>query len=186
LTPLATEGLQRAALDKQIRTKLWMKLRKSEQATNSVDQITITPDERAHWVKKFYGEALADKKITPELIAANKNLAAFAAQVLPRRLMAEKDATRLMKSTPTENSKTSAGPVYQTKLVPPPDPMEAVLLATFPIAESDLETLAASRARAVQACILQTGKVEASRLFLKESQAAGLRNDGSRAYLQFQ
>ena len=46
--------------------------------------------------------------------------------------------------------------------------MEAVLLATFPVSQNDLETLAASRAKAVQAYLLQTGKVEASRLFLKE------------------
>ena len=31
----------------------------------------------------------------------------------------------------------------------------------------------------------QTGKVEASRLFLKESRAEGVRSDGSRVYLQF-
>ncbi len=51
------EGLQRAALDKEIRTRIWMKLRKAEQATNSVDQIVLTPDDRVHWVKKLYGEA---------------------------------------------------------------------------------------------------------------------------------
>ncbi len=52
------EGLQRAALDQEIRTRIWMKLRKSEQATNSVDQIVLTPDDRAHWVKKIYDEAV--------------------------------------------------------------------------------------------------------------------------------
>ena len=78
-----------------------------------------------------------------------------------------------------------AGAAYQTKLVPPPDPMEAVLLATYPVSQSDLEALAASRAKAVQAYLLQTGKVAASRLFLKQSEAGGLRSDGSRVYLQF-
>jgi len=63
--------------------------------------------------------------------------------------------------------------------------MEAVLLATYPIGENDLEKLAASRAKAVRAYLLQSGKVEAARLFLKESQAEGLRSDGSRVYLQF-
>ena len=63
--------------------------------------------------------------------------------------------------------------------------MEAVLLATFPVSPGDLATLAASRAQTVQAYILQTGKVEASRLFLKTSAAAGARSDGSRVYLQF-
>ena len=45
--------------------------------------------------------------------------------------------------------------------------------------------LAASRAKAVQSYLAQTGKVEAARLFLKEDQTAGLRSDGSRVYLQF-
>ena len=63
--------------------------------------------------------------------------------------------------------------------------MEAVLLVTFPVSPGDLETLAASRAKVVQAYILQTGKVEASRLFLKAGTAEGVRSDGSRVYLQF-
>ena len=179
------EGLQRAALDREVRTRVWMKLRKAEQATNSVDQIILAPDDRARWVKKLYGEAVADGKITPALIAANTNLAAYAAQVLPRRVIAEKQATQLMHSKKSAAKDQSAGAAYQTKLVPPPDPMEAVLLATFPISQNDLETLAANRAKAVQAYILQTDKVEASRLFLKAGAAEGVRSDGCRAYLQF-
>ena len=33
--------------------------------------------------------------------------------------------------------------------------------------------------------LLQTGKVEAARLFLTENQTGGVRSDGSRVYLQF-
>jgi hypothetical protein len=33
--------------------------------------------------------------------------------------------------------------------------------------------------------LLQTGKVEAARLFLAENQTGGVRSDGSRAYLEF-
>ncbi len=179
------EGLQRAALDREIREKIWTTLRKSERATNSVDQVVLAPDERAHWVKKLYAEAVADNKITPQLIAAHTNLAVYAAAVLPRRLATEKGAVMLVKPDRTANTQSAAGTGYQTKLVPPPDPMEAVLLVTFPIGENDLETLAASRAKAVRAYLLQTGKVEAARLFLKEDQTAGLRSDGSRVYLQF-
>jgi hypothetical protein len=179
------EGLQRAALDREIRTQVWMKLRKTEQATNSVDQIILTPDDRAHWVKKLYGEAVANGKITAQLVAANTNLAAYAAKVLPHKLTVQKEAAKLMQSKTSDAKNKSAATIYQTKLVPPPDPMEAVLLATFPVSQNDSETLAASRAKAVQTYILQTGKVEASRLFLKESQTGGLRNDGSRVYLQF-
>ena len=180
------EGLQRAALDREIRTRIWMKLRKAEQATNSVDQIVLTPDERVYWIKKIYAEAQAAGKITPELIAANTNLAAYAAAVLPRRMAIEKGATQLMQHKKSAvNNQSAAGTSYQTKLVPPPDPMEALLLAISPVGQNDLETLAANRAKAVQAYILQTGKVEASRLFLKAGAAEGVRSDGSRVYLQF-
>ncbi len=180
------EGLQRAALDREIRTRIWMKLRKAEQATNSVDQIVLTPDDRAYWVKKIYAEAEAAGKITPELIAANTNLAAYAAAVLPRRMAIEKGATQLMQHKKSAvNNQSAAGTSYQTKLVPPPDPMEALLLAISPVGQNDLEALAANRAKAVQAYILQIGKVEASRLFLKAGAAEGVRSDGSRVYLQF-
>jgi hypothetical protein len=180
-----SEGLQRAALDRQIRTRVWMKLRKSESATNSVDGVILAPDDRAHWVRKFYDEALANKKITPELIAANTNLASYAAQVLPHNLVNEKGATKLIRSLLPGNSKPAKS-VYQTKLVPPPDPMEALLLATISVSDSDLETLAADRAKTVRDYILQTGKVEVARLFLTENPTGGVRSDGSRVYLQFQ
>ena len=172
------EGLQRVALDRQIRMRLWTKLRKSQQATNSVDSIALTPEIRAHWIGKFYNEALADKKITPELIAANTNLAAFAAQILPKNLV--KGSAGLMRLSAVE--KDAAEKSYQTKLDPRPDATEAILLATFPVGEGDYEALAAARAKVVQDYLLQSGKVDAGRLFLT---TAALRRDGSRAYLQF-
>jgi len=177
------EGLQRAALDRQIRTRLWLKLRKSEQATNSVDQIVLDPEVRAAWVSKLYGQAVSAGKITPELIAANTNLAAFVAQVAPPKSNDKKGSSLLMRQEVTGDS-TAAAATYHTKLVPPPTAQEALLLATYPVTESDLEALAAARAKAVQNYLLQSGKVEASRLFLT-TKGGVLRSDGSRAYLQF-
>jgi flagellar motor protein MotB len=179
------EGLQRAALDREIRRRIWMKLPKSVQATNSVDQIALAPDERASWLKALFAEAVAGNKITPELIAANTNLAAYVAQIQPRGATSTKQGTQLMQPDGSAVKNQPAGTGYQSKLVPPPDPMEAALLTTFPVSQSDLEALAASRAKAVQDYLLQTGKVEAARLFLKEDPTAGLRSDGSRVYLQF-
>lgn len=177
------EGLQRIALDKKIRSAIWSKLDKTAQ-TNSIDEIVVSPDERAKWIKKFYGDAVANGKITPELIAANTNLETYAAKVLPRRALEIKGATKLM-NLQTSQNQTPTNFVYQTRLVPPPDPMEAVLLATFPVSDADFEALAAARAKAVENYLLQTGKVESSRLFLKQSAAENLRRDGSRVYLQF-
>jgi hypothetical protein len=176
------EGLQRAALDRQIRTRFWMKLRKAEQATNTVEAIGLTPEVRAKWVRKIYAEAVAAGKITPQLIAANANLAAYAAQVLPRQIKFEKGATRLMDSGRNAATKSTVAAVYKTRLVPPPDPLEAVLLATIPVRDADLETLVAGRARAVRAYLLHSGKVTAARLFLKQGE---LRRAGSKVILSF-
>ncbi len=175
------EGLQRAALDRQIRALAWMKLRKADQETNSVDQLVISPDERQQWIKTLYAQAVTDDKITPELLAANTNLAAFVASALPKKVL--KGDAMLM--TSYKNSSQSQTNIFHTHLVPPPDPMEAVLLATIPIDDNDLQALAASRAGTVERYLAQTGKVESSRLFLKNGAVQSLRRDGSRVWLQF-
>jgi hypothetical protein len=174
------EGLQRAALDQQIRTRIWQRLRKAERATNTVDQIVLAATDRARWVAKLYTEAVTDGRINAQLIAADPNLAAYADQALPRK-PEQKGAAQLM-NRPATLAPARTNSSDQTKLVPPPDPMEAFLLATIPVTESDLETLAACRAQAVQTYLLKTGRVDASRLFLK----TGRRNEGSRVFLQFQ
>ena len=174
------EGLQRAAIDREIRTRFWQKFRKAEQATNSVDAIVLTPEARTKWVKRLYAEAVAAGKITPQLLAANTNLVAYAAQVLPNKFVNEKGATKLKRGGGTPKSAAEAG--YQTKLVPPPDPAEAVLLTTFPINDGDLSTLATARAKAVQNYLLASGKVTAGRLFLKQGE---LRRAGSKVILSF-
>ena len=181
------DGLRRASLEKQIRTRQWMSLRKSERATTTPDQITLTPEQRTAWVKKLYGEALDKEVINAAFIAANTNLVAIAAQIPSRSGRTEKGATILMKSPPATAPKSSqaAGVSHQAKPAVPTDPMEALLLAAIPVTDGDFEALASDRAKAVRAYILQTGKVEAARLFLTENQTGGVRSDGSRAYLQF-
>jgi len=182
------DGLQRVFLDKQLRTTKWLSLRKSLQATTTPDQITLTPEERAALVKQLYSEAWADGKITPALVTANTNLTAAVAQIQSQTLQREKDATILMKGM-QPSGQPSAGTVAaapaQTKLAPPADPKEVLLLASIPVTDNDLAALAADRARVVRAYLLAAGKVEASRLFLAENQTGSVRSDGSRAYLQF-
>ncbi|HEY4415224.1 MAG TPA: DUF748 domain-containing protein, partial [Verrucomicrobiae bacterium] len=106
------EGLQRLALDRDIRARAWDKMRQSERATNSVDQLVLTLDLRKTWIDTLYSEALASGKITSALIAANTNLAAYAAQLSTRAKM-EKGAALLMKRTPaTDSSGSTNGVVY--------------------------------------------------------------------------
>lgn len=174
------EGLQRAALDRAIRTRIWQKFRKAEQATNSVDAIVLKPETREKWVKKIYAEAVADGKVTPQLVAANSNLIAYADAVLPRKIVYAKGATKLKNSGTASPTKPTTA--YQSKLVPLPDPTEAVLLATFTVNAGDLAMLAANRAKAVQTYLLASGKVTAGRLFLKQGES---RHDGSKVILSF-
>jgi hypothetical protein len=183
------DGLRRVSLEEQLHTKKWLSLRKSQRAVTTPDQVILTPEERTHWIKKLYGEALADGKITPALIAADTNLAAIAALIPPGAPELVKGATLLMKGPPAAAQSPALAVTAGTspsKLAPPADPMEVLLLAATPVTDNDFETLAADRARAVRAYILQSGKVVAPRLFLTENQTGGVRSDGSRVYLQFQ
>ncbi len=182
------DGLRRASLEKQIRNRLWTSLRKSERAATTPDQLTLTPEEYAAWVKKLYSEAVGKGVINPAFIAAHTNLAAVAAQIKPSSSAPVKDATLLMQSAPSAASKSSqaATAVAPTKASVSADPMEIVLMATIPVTDADFQALADERAKAVRAYLLQTGKVEAGRLFLAGNKTGGVKSDGSRVYLQFQ
>ncbi len=91
------DGLRYNSLEKQIRTRQWMSLDKSEHAATTPDQITLTPEQHAAWVKKLYDEAWDEGVINTEFITANTNLAALAAQIPSRSAKIEKGATLLMK-----------------------------------------------------------------------------------------
>ena len=181
------DGLRRASLEKQIRTRQWMSLGKSERATTTPDRLALTPEEYTAWVKKLYGESLDKGVINAAFIAANTNLIAITAQIPSRSDKTEKGATLLKKALPepAKSSPAAAAATPAKKVVVPTNPMEILLMATLPVTDTDLQTLVADRAKAVRAYILQTGKVEAARLFLAENQTGGVRSDGSRVYLQF-
>jgi len=127
-------------------------------------------------------EALAARRLPAELLVANTNLAAYAAAVIARTTTPKKGGEMLM-----THPKLSADavPKLGAKLVPPPSPAEVLLFTTIVVSDADLAALATSRAQAVQAYLLQTGKVEAGRLFLTAHGAETLRRNGSRTYLQF-
>ena len=177
------DGLRRASLDKEIRTRQWTSLRKSERATTTPGQLTLTPEQHTDWVKTLYSEAVGKGVINAAFIAANTNLIAIAAQIPSRSGKTEKDATLLMqRSSATAPKSSKAAPA---KAATSADPMETMLMATIPVNDADFQALADERAKAVRAYLLQTGKVEAERLFLAENKTGGVKSDGSRVYLQF-
>jgi hypothetical protein len=181
------DSLRRANLEKKIRTRQWTSLRKSERATTTPGQLTLTPEQHTAWVKQLYSEAVGKGVINAAFIAANTNFIAIAAQIPSRSGKTEKSATRLMQRSSATAPKSSnvAGVSNQTKPAAPTDPMEALLLAALPVTDGDFEALASERAKAVRTYIISTGKVEAARLFLAENQSGGVKANGSRVYLQF-
>jgi hypothetical protein len=181
------DGLRRASLDKQIRNRQWMSLDNAERAATTPDQIVLTPELRAAWVKQLYGETLEQGSANAAVLAANTNLIVNAKPTPSRSDISEKGATRLMQRASATAPKPSPAAAVSSQIQPaaPAGSMEALLLAAIPVTTGDFETLATDRAKAVRACLLQTGKVEAARLFLTENQPGGMRTNGSRVYLQF-
>lgn len=176
-------GLQRAAFEKELRTRAWMSLRRSKRALTTPDAMVLSPEQRNRLVEKLYQEALAAGTITPQLIAANTNLAALALNIKspPKNL---KLALLLMKKSNPGVEKSPAAAPSSSRLPPLANPEEELLVDLLPVSAGDLETLAIERARTVRAYILLGGKVEPGRLFLAQNQAGGLRQEGARAYLQ--
>lgn len=182
------DGLQRAALEKQLRNMEWTSLPKPQQATTAPNEIVLTPDERSHLVRQLYDQALKDGTITPALFQANTNLAVIASQIkapLPQNvklaiLLVQRSQS---KSSPNRSNVPVVAPA-SGGLAPPADPREALLTAIIPISDGDFGTLALERARAVRGYILESGKVEAGRLFLEQNSTGGLRRDGSKIYLE--
>jgi len=163
-------------------------LRKAERAVVTPDQLVLTPEQHAAWVKKLYGEAVGKGIINDAFLAGHTNLAEIAAQIKSPSSDREKGATLLMRSSTESTAETgkNAASEPESRLAPVTDPMEILLLASLPVTDNDFEALAAERAKAVRTYLLSTGKVEAERVFLTQSQTGGVRTDGSRAYLQFQ
>ena len=79
---------------------------------------------------------------------------------------------------------TTNAPVVAAPSTPPAGDIELALLNSLAVSDSDFETLASDRAKAVRDYILQTGKVEAERIFITETQPGGVKTNGSKAYLQ--
>ncbi|MGH7977954.1 MAG: DUF748 domain-containing protein [Limisphaerales bacterium] len=182
-------ALQRVAFEKELRTHVWRLLRASQKELITPDQVVITPRERAHWVTKLYDESLASRQITPAMIAASTNLTAIANQIQSPEDAVPKESQFLAKPNgpePEPEQSATNSSLSRQKLAPPVNPREALLTAIIPVPESQLETLALNRAKAVRSYIVNSGHVDASRLFLAQNPGGTLRQDGSRVHLQLE
>ena len=182
------DGLRRTSLEKQIRTRHWTSLGKSERAATTPDQLTLTPEEHAAWVKKLYSEAVEQRRHQRRLHrrqhqSRRRRRANQTAHSSNLKRGDPADGTSVRRTRPNHPKPPRR---LTAKTPAPSDPMEIVLLATFPVTDADFQALADERAKAVRAYLLSHGKVEADRLFLAENQTGGVKSEGSRVYLQFQ
>jgi len=189
-------GLQRAALERDIRSRQWTAQRQAGLATNTADQIVVEPADRARWIEQLCVEHniplntnQPDATTTNNVVASATPAAPVisvthdsrmvkAAELMTRRLVQSQAAARV------------AAPVSVAPPTPPPVPtptatQEAQLVASYPVTDADLAALASARALAVQTYLLQGGQVAAGQLFLKSVSSGELRRQGSRVYLQF-
>jgi Domain of Unknown Function (DUF748) len=192
------DGVRRVALEKQLRTAKWQFLRKSERTTTTPEQISLTPDERTRFLQKLYDEASSKEPVPPPITnapATNQTAAPAIAitKKQTRTVGTTKGATMLMQhkaapptallATATTASSTNA-PATGSQSTEVIGEIEQALLNSIAISDSDFETLASDRAKAVRDYILQTGKVEAERIFINESQPGGVKTNGSKVFLQ--
>jgi hypothetical protein len=192
------EGLKRAALEKEIRQREWMSLRKSERETTTPEQVTPAPENHLHWLKQLYSEAVVKGQINPSGgtnqsgNASGRSPATGASSAggtgRPASTEPEKGATALMQginlpALPAASS-SGGGTRQPTQRDPLSEAIVQALLPTVTVGDSDFQALAAGRAKAVRDYLLQSGKVEAERVSVVEIQPGAVKSQGSRAYLQ--
>ncbi len=189
------KGLRQVRLFQQLRTREWTSRSKSERAKMTPDQITLTPEERVKWVQTLYAAALQKGEVALTVPTTNQ-LTTLAEEIPP---IASRPSAPAHGATALLSPPKPAQPIVdanlasassQTTGTEAPRPAEnatemaQALMDAMVLTDADLATLAADRAKAVREYVLQTGKVEAERIFLAEKPSGGFRNDGSRAYLQ--
>jgi len=158
------EVLCHQKLEKQLRAKKRGALRKSEQERLSPEQISFTPEEFARFLQQEHaakfpqGNSQSQNNDTPKPAKSSD---------APQR---KKGAQLLVKEDEPPVSVD-----VQAKL-------ERELFATIEITDDDYRELVAARAFRVKKQVLESGKIEAERLFLSDASKT-VSTNGSRVYL---
>ncbi|MBK8000352.1 MAG: DUF748 domain-containing protein [Verrucomicrobia bacterium] len=169
--------LRRQKLQKEFRTKKWMALRKSEQSRLTPDQVQLTAEESADYLKAAYATAFSPEAVAARAMkvgATNSTPATniIAANQRPARAEAPvKGATALLRDARSDAPKLAA------------TDMETQVLELIELSETDFAALAAARANRVKEYMIGAGKVEPERVFLAEKPEDGNPAKGSRVYL---
>ena len=162
-----TEALRRQQLRREFARKKWASLRRSEQQQTSPEQTSLSDDEYQVYVQAAYRAMLQTNSVVAK---ANSPTAKTQGEVARPR--AERTTP-----TPTDSAEVKGAAGLMVRPVSAPETtttseMERALLSAIAVSDDDLNQLAFERARRTQQKILESGKIEASRLSLKTSQGA--------------
>jgi hypothetical protein len=171
------DGLRHEKLEQQLKRSKWSALRKSEQAHSQAEALSLSPQERQHYLTTLYRAML--KTNNPALATD------------PNALQAPQPGAATAQSTTPETSGSSitdhgAALLLQgakpARKMPKPDMLETELLAAMIVGEEDLRGLAGARARAVQQKLIESAKIESERLVVTDPNGSGSTNRASRVF----
>lgn len=167
------DALARQKLERDLRSRKWIELRKSEQARVTPEEISFTPEEFEEFVRNAFAKTAPTNAVaagTNTVILTQAAPPSSTAKT-PRRTEIEKGAQRMI-----ERAK-SAPEV-------PSQEMRRQLFGFIEVTDNDFSQLATRRAERVKDYLLQTGKVESERLIPAEISQGKVPPKGSRVSLQ--
>lgn len=171
-------ALRQSKLRQEWRMKKWLSLRKSERSRLTPEQIEFSEEDYAGYIKESHAAAFSPAAVAARGITAGTNAPPAPGNAVPIRgqIPMTTDNTQKGAAALLKDSRKSA------PIIPAQD-MESQLMSLIEVTAGDLALLGQQRAQQVQQYILQTGKVEAERLFLAENSHPEQTTKGSRVYL---
>jgi hypothetical protein len=171
------EALRRQKLQAKFRRQKWAVLPKSEQARLKPEQVPLSPDEYSVLLKSEYAaiQARAGKTGQPPTQKPAPSSERTAARQRPAS-----------KASPSDKGATALVNAPISEPITPTTQIEREVLETINVTENELNQLAAARAQQVQQKILESGKIDASRISLAKPEAGASTNQASRVYFHLQ
>jgi Domain of Unknown Function (DUF748) len=169
------EALRRQKLQAKFRRQKWAVLPKGEQARLKPEQVALSLDEYTVLLKSEY--------------AAIHGQGEKSGQTQKPAPINERTPVRqrpTSKASPSDKGATALVNAPVSKPVTPTTQIERAVLETINVSENELNQLAAARARQVQQRILESGKIEASRVSLAKLETGSVTNQASRVYFHLQ
>lgn len=171
------DALRKQKLILSFRQQKWSLLHKSEQAELKPEQMPLSPEEYAGYLRAAYSAAVQAGTVTN--LAPGTN--AVGRPTTTTRAARPAQPSRM---TSTEKGATALMNQPDTTPVAEPDTMEQAVLETVNITDDELNQLAARRAKVLQQKLLATGKIEAERITLAAPESPT--NRTARVYFHLQ